>query len=68
MPETKSKSFAETLLREPGRGVPIAPEEAREGATRERQHAAQALVLRLMFKDGRRAPGLPWALFGGRSV
>jgi hypothetical protein len=65
MAETKTKSFAESLLREQGRGVPPAPDEAREGATRERQHTAQALMLRLVFKDGRRAPGLPWAHFGG---
>lgn len=58
-----ARSFAESLRRQDaGRDGDDA--EARAGFLRERP-TAQAFSLRLRFKDGRSAQGLPWALFAG---
>jgi hypothetical protein len=58
------KSFAE-LLAERKPDVVAGGEEAPKGFTKEWQPSAQALSLRLWFKDGRRCEGLPWTLYSG---
>ncbi|HET6841373.1 MAG TPA: hypothetical protein VFK06_06755 [Candidatus Angelobacter sp.] len=57
-PSAGKKNFAEVILNG-------ADSDARKGYTNEWQPAAQALSLRLWFKDGRRCEGLPWALYSG---
>jgi hypothetical protein len=63
MPETKQKSFAETLLKNTARGIP--DEDTEKLAIKERQHAAQAFGLRVKFKDGRHTQGFAWSHFAG---
>ena len=50
MPELKTKSFAESLLRNTARGA--VQEESEKVSTSERQQTAQAFGLRVKFKDG----------------
>ena len=65
MSESKQKSFAETLLKNTGRGLTAQNDDTETASTKERQHAAQAFGLRIKFKDGRRTQGFSWAHYGG---
>lgn len=62
-PAESKRSFAESLLR--GDSVAASGSEARKGYSTQWQPTAQALYLRVWFKDGRRAEGLPWAFYSG---
>lgn len=60
MPEEKTKSFAEDLLKGMGRSS-RAPAEEEEGRSRERQMNAFSLNWR--HKDGRTKPGISWGQY-----
>src|SRR5580704_6132261 len=67
MPETKQKSFAESMLARTARNVVAEREGAEEEhtVTRERQGNSEAFSLEVKFKDGRRKQTFPWALYAG---
>ena len=60
MPE--AKSFAEAILK--GRDSEAADGEVQDAYVKDRP-TVQAFSLRMRFKDGRSAQGIPWALFSG---
>ena len=64
MPDTKTKSFAEALLRNAARGD-AGPEDPERSFTSERQLTAQALSLHVESRDGRNADGFPWSHYAG---
>jgi hypothetical protein len=63
MPETKQKSFAESLLRNTVRGD--AGDDTERTFTAERQLTAQAFNLHVEYRDGRRSEGFAWSHYGG---
>src|SRR5580658_5957840 len=67
MPETKQKSFAESMLARTARNVVAEREGAEEEhtVTRERQGNSEAFSLEVKFKDGRNRQIFPWALYAG---
>jgi hypothetical protein len=62
MPDTKQKSFAESLLKKTGRGP---SEDEAKSFTSERQHTAQAFNLHVERRDGRRSEGFSWSHYSG---
>src|ERR1035438_10286466 len=63
MPDTKQKSFAETLLKKTARGGQ--GDDPEKTFTSERQHTAQAFNLHVESKDGRRTEGFAWSHYVG---
>jgi hypothetical protein len=63
MPDTKQKSFAESLLKKTARGTP--DDDPEKTFTSERQHTAQAFNLHVERRDGRRSEGFAWSHYAG---
>jgi hypothetical protein len=61
MPEARSKSFAESLLKDPARHTTAPNGEEDESRASERQMNAFSLNFR--FKDGRRRSGISWGQY-----